>query len=230
MVEFSLQDFLTRLKWRWWAGCMGRIHFQIHSSCWLCSLLLWDWHVLCCCGTDMFISPLVVSQGPLSQVIEAIYILAIWPPPSQGRIFITANPSHISSLWLPHLWPLYPELKDFWRRQWHPTPVPSLGESLGLRSLVGCSPWGHWESETTERLPFHFSLSCIGEGNGNPLQCSCLENPRDRGACRGLPCMGSNRVRHDWSNLAAAAAAAWLGQVHPEKSIIFLSYILNWST
>ena len=38
------------------------------------------------------------------------------------------------------------------------------------------------ESDTTERLPFHFSLSCIGEGNGNPLQCSCLENPRDRGA------------------------------------------------
>ena len=34
----------------------------------------------------------------------------------------------------------------------------------------------------TERFPFHFSLSCIGEGNGNPLQCSCLENPRDMGA------------------------------------------------
>ena len=49
-------------------------------------------------------------------------------------------------------------------------------------SLVGCSPWGRKESDTTERLDFHFSLSCIGEGNGNPLQCSCLENPRDRGA------------------------------------------------
>jgi len=36
--------------------------------------------------------------------------------------------------------------------------------------------------DTTERLHFHFSLSCIEEGNGNPLQCSCLENPRDRGA------------------------------------------------
>ena len=47
------------------------------------------------------------------------------------------------------------------------------------RSLVGCSPWGHSESDTTERLYFHFSLSRIGEGNGNPLQCSCLENPRD---------------------------------------------------
>ena len=52
----------------------------------------------------------------------------------------------------------------------------------GRRSLVGYSPWGRWKSETTERLHFHFSLSCIGEGNGNPLQCSCLENPRNGGA------------------------------------------------
>ena len=56
------------------------------------------------------------------------------------------------------------------------------GESRGRRSLVGCSPRGRQESDTTERLHFHFSLSCIGEGNGNPLQCSCLENPRDWGA------------------------------------------------
>ena len=41
---------------------------------------------------------------------------------------------------------------------------------------------GSRRSDTTERLHFHFSLSCIGEGNGNPLQCSCLENPRDGGA------------------------------------------------
>ena len=47
---------------------------------------------------------------------------------------------------------------------------------------MGCSPWGRWGSDTTEQLHFHFSLSCIGEGNGNPLQCSCLENPRDGGA------------------------------------------------
>ena len=50
------------------------------------------------------------------------------------------------------------------------------------RSLVGCSPWGRWGSDRTKRLHFHFSLSCIGEGNGNPLQCSCLESPRDGGA------------------------------------------------
>ena len=47
---------------------------------------------------------------------------------------------------------------------------------------MGCRPWGREELDTTERLHFHFSLSRIGEGNGNPLQCSCLDNPRDRGA------------------------------------------------
>ena len=70
----------------------------------------------------------------------------------------------------------------YWRRQWHPTPVLLPGKSHGWRSLVGCSPWGRWESGMTERLHFPFSLSCIGEGNGNPLQCSCVENPRDGGA------------------------------------------------
>ena len=65
------------------------------------------------------------------------------------------------------------------RRQWHPTPVLLPRKSHGRRSLVGCSPWGCEESDTTEQLHFHFSLSRIGEGNGNLLQCSCLENPRD---------------------------------------------------
>ena len=68
------------------------------------------------------------------------------------------------------------------RRQWQPTPVLLPGKFHGWRSLVGCSPWGHKESDTTERLHFHFSLSYIEEGNGNPFQCSCLENPRDGGA------------------------------------------------
>ena len=68
------------------------------------------------------------------------------------------------------------------RRQWHPTPVLLPGKSHGWRSLEGCSPWGREQSDTTEQLHFHFSLLCIGEGNGNPLQCSCLENLRDGGA------------------------------------------------
>ena len=54
--------------------------------------------------------------------------------------------------------------------------IPCTEEPGGLQSM------GVWESDTTEQLHFHFSLSCIGEGNGNPLQCSCLENPRDRRA------------------------------------------------
>ena len=56
--------------------------------------------------------------------------------------------------------------------------IPWMEEPGRLQSM------GRRESDMTERLHFHFSLSCIGEGNGNPLQCSCLEDPRDRGACR----------------------------------------------
>ena len=97
----------------------------------------------------------------------------------------------------------------FRRRRWHPTPVLLPGKSHGQRSLVGCSPWGCEELDTTEQLHFHFLLSCTGEGNGNPLQCSCLENPRDGGAWS----MGLHRVWHDWSNLAAAAAAAYLNDL-----------------
>ena len=88
--------------------------------------------------------------------------------------------------------PVGSQINTFWlcknqshpyrRRRWHPTPVLLPGKSHGWSSLVGCSPWGRKESDTTERLCFHFSVSCIREGNGNPLQCSCLENPRDRGA------------------------------------------------
>ena len=79
-------------------------------------------------------------------------------------------------------WRFCSSCRYYWRRQCQPTPVLLPGKSHGWRSLVGCSPWGCEESDTTERLPFHFSLSCIGEGNGNPLQCSCLGNPRDGGA------------------------------------------------
>ena len=67
-------------------------------------------------------------------------------------------------------------------KHWHPTPVLLPGKSHGQRGLEGYSPWGRWGSDATERLHFPFPLSCIGEENGNPLQCSCLENPRDWGA------------------------------------------------
>ena len=68
------------------------------------------------------------------------------------------------------------------RRQWQPTPVLLPGKSHGQKSLVGYSSHGVMELDTVEWLHFHFSVSCIGEGNGSPLQCSCLENPRDGGA------------------------------------------------
>ena len=81
--------------------------------------------------------------------------------------------------------------------QWHPTPVLLPGESHGRRNLVSCSPWGREESDTTEWLHFEFSLSCIGEGNGNPLQCSCLENPRGGGAWWAAIC----GVAQSWTRL-----------------------------
>ena len=62
--------------------------------------------------------------------------------------------------------------------------IPWTEEPGRLQSM------GSLESDTTERLPFHFSLSCIGEGNGNPLQCSCLENPRDKGSLVGCRLWG----------------------------------------
>jgi len=77
-----------------------------------------------------------------------------------------------------------------------PTPVLLPGESHGRRSLVGCSPWGRKESDTTERLHFHFPLSCTGERNGNPLQCSCLAIP-GTAEPGGLPTMGLHRVGHE---------------------------------
>ena len=93
-----------------------------------------------------------------------------------------------------------------WRRQWHPTPVLLPGKSHERRSLVGLWSMGSLGVGHDWVIHFHFSLSCIGEGNGNPLQCSCLENPRE-GEPGGLSSMGLHRIRHDWTDLAAAAAA-----------------------
>ena len=86
------------------------------------------------------------------------------------------------------------------------TPVHLPGKSHGWRSLVGCSPWGREESDTTERLHFHFSLSCIGEGNGNPLQCSCLENPRDGGAWWAAVCgVAQSQTRLKWLSSSSSS-------------------------
>ena len=94
----------------------------------------------------------------------------------------------------------------WWRRQWQPTPVLLPGKSHGQRSLVGCSPWGRLESDMTELLHFHFSLSCIGEGNGNPTAVFLPGESQGWGRLVGCHLWGRT-VRHDWSDLAAAAAA-----------------------
>ena len=104
------------------------------------------------------------------------------------------------------------------RRQWQPTPVLLLGKSHGWRSLVGCSTWGREESDTIEWLHSQFSLSCLGEGNGNPLQCSCLENPRDgRAWWAAIYGVAQNRTRLKWLSSSSS-------------SRVSISTLLNWST
>ena len=100
---------------------------------------------------------------------------------------------------------------SFWVTLWHPTPVLLPGKSHGRRSLVGCSPWDCWGLDTTEQLHFHFSLSCIGEGNGNPLQCSCLENPRDGGAWWAA----LYGVAQSWTGLKWLSSSSSRLQFHP---------------
>ena len=104
------------------------------------------------------------------------------------------------------------------RRQWHPTPVLLPGKSHGWRSLVGCSPCGRWGSDMTERLHFHFSLSCIGEGNGNPLQCSCLENPRDgRAWWAAISGVTQSRTRLKWLSSSSIQFLTLSTQPHTLK-------------
>ena len=83
-----------------------------------------------------------------------------------------------------------------WRRQWQPTPVFLPGKSHGQKSLVGCSPWGCEESDTIERLHFHFLLSCIGEGMATHSSVLAWRIP-GTAEPGGLPSMGSHRAGHD---------------------------------
>ena len=141
------------------------------------------------------------AKAPRS--LRAVYLIQLTlssPRPEAGELWFLSFP-----LPRPHLCNQSFVNKPSSDYAWHLTPVLSPGKCHGWRSLVGCSPWGREELDSTERLHFHFSLSRIGEGNGNPLQCSCLEDPRD-GEPGGLPSRGSHRVGHDWNDLAAAAA------------------------
>ena len=102
------------------------------------------------------------------------------------------------------------------------------GKSHGQRSPVGCSPWGREESDTTERLHFHFSLSCIGEGSGNPLWCSCLENPRDGGAWWAAVC-GVAQSRHDWSSSSIALCIYSCFHLQYKVCFVLLYYLWHLS-
>ena len=103
------------------------------------------------------------------------------------------------------------------------------GKSHGRRSQIGCNPWGRQESDTTERLPFHFSLSCIGGGNGNLLQCSCLENPRDGGAwwaaVYGVAQSGT-RLKRLSSSSSGYLEVYFFPQIF-EFSVIYMLFICN---
>ena len=83
-----------------------------------------------------------------------------------------------------------------WRRQWHPTPVLLPGKSHGWRSLVGCSPWGHYKSDTTERLHFHFHFYALEKEMATHSSVLAWRIP-GMGEPGGLPSMGSHRVGHD---------------------------------
>ena len=138
--------------------------------------------------SDFFLTSLVLTNSPNLYPSANVINMLFTPSLTLKHYHLSLSSVMILGLWV---WEL---LKR--RRQWHPTPVPLPGKSHGRRSPEGCSPWGRGGSDMTERLHFHFSFSCIGEGNGNPLLCSCLENPRD-GEPGGLPSMGSHRVRLD---------------------------------
>ena len=95
-----------------------------------------------------------------------------------------------------------------WRRQCQPTPVLLPGKSHGRRTLVGCSPWGHEESDTTERLHFHaLEKEMLTHSSVLAWRIPGTVEPG------GLQSMGSHRVAHNWSNLAAAAAAIYASNV-----------------
>ena len=114
-----------------------------------------------------------------------------------------------------------------WKMQWQPTPVLLPGKSHGQRSLVGCRPWGREELDMTEWLDFDFSLSCIGEGNGNPLQCSCLEDPKHGGAWwAAVYGVTQSRTRLKW--LSSSNSSMDTSVINDQGDISFLIWVPRW--
>ena len=94
------------------------------------------------------------------------------------------------------------------------------------RSLLAYSPWGRWELDTTQWLQFHFSLSYIGEGNGNPLQCSCLENPRDKGAWWAA--VYGVAQSWTWLKRLSSSSSSIVNQWWTLSKLFALIYIVMW--
>ena len=94
----------------------------------------------------------------------------------------------------------------YWRRQWHPTPVLLPGKSHGWRSLVGCSPWVARSRTGLSDFTFTFHFYALEKEMATHSSVLAWRLP-GTGEPDGLLSMGSHRVRHDWSDLAAAAAA-----------------------
>ena len=114
-----------------------------------------------------------------------------------------------------------------WKMQWQPTPVLLPGKSHGQRSLVGCRPWGRKELDTTEWLDFDLSLSCIGEGNGNPLQCSCLEDPKHGGAWwAAVYGVTQSRTQLKW--LSSSNSSMDTSVINDQGDISFLIWVPRW--
>ena len=100
------------------------------------------------------------------------------------------------------------------RRQWHPTPVLLPGKSHGQKSLVRCSPWGPKSRTRLSDFTFAFHFQSLEKEmatHSSVLAWRIL----GMGEPGRLPSMWSHRVRHDWSDLAAAAAAASVKRWHP---------------
>ena len=96
----------------------------------------------------------------------------------------------------------------FRRRQWHPTPVLLPGKSHGWRSLVGCSPWGREGRTRLSDFTFTFHFHALEKDMATHSGVLAWRIP-GTGKPGGLPSMGSHRVGHNWSDLAAAVRQQW---------------------
>ena len=109
-----------------------------------------------------------------------------------------------TSMWISHRYTYVPGKAMAPHSSPLPWKIPWMEEPGRLQSM------GSLESDTTEQLHFHFPLSCIGEGNGNPLQCSCLENPRDgRAWWAAVSGVAQSRTRLKWLSSIHMSPPSW---------------------